>query len=65
MWGGVEAMKGGVMLAPCSPPPLCADPLNPPSTQQDQVAKLRAEREAAGRDVALLRSDLDAARGDK
>jgi hypothetical protein len=32
---------------------------------QDQVAKLRDEREAAGREVAVLRADLEGVRGER
>jgi len=43
-------------LAPCVPPrPLL----------QEQVAKLRSEREAAGGEVAVLRTDLENVRGER
>jgi hypothetical protein len=32
---------------------------------QAQVEKMQSEREAAGRDIAVLRTDLDAARSDR
>lgn len=42
-------------------------PLIPPlpAWLQEQVSKLRAERETAVRDVALLRADLDNTRGER
>jgi chromosome segregation ATPase len=40
-------------------------PSQPSSRLQEAATKLRAEREAACRDVAVLRTDLDSTRGDR